>query len=470
MNTETSAVLHLETATSSKTSVKIAYIGGGSREWAVKLMADLALSDVLTGQVDLYDIDLEASQHNEALGAGVFSHPDSVGHFKVRAVSNLSTALLGADFVIISIEPGPTALRKADLQIPARYGILQTVGDTTGPGGLMRALRCVPIYRKLVASIMEICPDAWVINYTNPMSVCTGALLRAAPGIKAFGCCHEVFATQKLLAKKVAEWFGVAEPDREEIELDIAGVNHFTFASRAYWNGNDLMPKLHDMLASPSFFDDRTEQALAAKSEERWFDSEHLVAFDFLRRYGALGAAGDRHLAEFVSGYLKDADSMHRWGVVATPFDYRMARSRAPRPTLEMIAKEGIRPSGEEGVRQIEALLGLRQLTTNINVPNVGQIDALPRGAIVETYARMGHDSICPLMANPLPVGLMNLQSHITRQQMLTLDAAWESDLDLAYQVLLGDPLVSLSPDEIWKMLSEMVEECGEFIPAASLS
>lgn len=442
-------------------SVNIAYIGGGSREWAVKLIADLALSSAISGELRLYDIDAAAAQHNEALGKEIFQHPEAKSFFAVRAVQELTDALKGADFVVISIEPGPVALREADLDIPARYGILQTVGDTTGPGGILRAMRTVPIYRPLVRSIMDICPEAWVINYTNPMSICTAALHALASGIKAFGCCHEVFGTQKMLAEFIARKFETEAPARQEIRLDISGVNHFTFATRARWRDHDLMPMLKQEIAGEEFFFDRSEISQQAQSEGRWFESQHLVAFDLLRRFGALGAAGDRHLVEFVPWYLTSEQELHRWGVLATPFSWRLKRSRSDRPRIENITKSGLVPSGEEGVDQIEALMGLRTLMTNVNLPNRGQIPWLPHGTIVETYAHWEKEMIRPLLTEEPPVGIRNLIARHADAQNALLQAALSGDTDLAFQVLLEDPLVRLPSEKAWEMFSSMLEFVG---------
>lgn len=442
-----------------KSRIKIAYIGGGSREWAVKLMADLALSEKLEGVLALYDLDFEAARHNQELGEGIFSHPDALTKFQVHAVESLKEALSGADFVVISIEPGPVSLREADLEIPAGYGILQTVGDTTGPGGILRSLRSVPIYRQLAAAIMEECPEAWVINYTNPMAICTAALHALAPGIKAFGCCHEVFGTQKMLARLVAEWFEVPEPPRQEIQLDICGVNHFTFATQARWRENDLIPLIRGMIEADDFFRSRTEIAENAKSQGSWFASEGLVAYDLFRRFGALGAAGDRHLAEFVSWYLTSEAELHRWGVVATPFRWRMERSRAERPKLSMVAKQGLEPSGEEGVDQIEALLGMRHLVTNVNLPNKGQISWLPQGTIVETYANWGRETLRPLVAGEPPDGVKHLIGRAAEEQRLLLEASLTENYELAYQVLLTNPLVRIPSEKAREMFTLMLQK-----------
>ena len=444
-------------------TIKIAYIGGGSRAWAPHLMADLALSPSLAGEIALYDIDREAAAANVTVGRSIFAHSDARSHFSVEAVERLADALDGAGFVILSIEPGPTTLRFADLEIPQRYGILQTVGDTTGPGGALRALRAIPIYETFARQIMESCPDAWVINYTNPMSLCTAALYAAEPAIKAFGCCHEVFGTQERLAKLVSEWFSTPVPDRREIRLDIAGVNHFTFASAASWNGIDLFPKLREMVATPDFFADHSENARARKSAERWFESDGLVAFDFFRRFGALGAAGDRHLAEFVPWYLPSEESLHRWGVVLTPYEWRVRRMaslsrREPDAPLS--------PSGEEGVDQIHALLGLAPLVTNVNLPNRGQIPGLPDGAVVESYALLDRDHLQPVVAAPLPATIEGHVRRIAEVQGMTLAAAGTRDRELAFQAFLFDPLVRIPTDRAARMFDEMLRYAKELLPA----
>lgn len=172
--------------------LKIAYIGGGSRGWAWGLMSDLAAADDMSGSVYLYDIDLEAAKRNEVIGNKVKELKDCKSPWDYKAVETIGEALQGADFVVISIIPGTFDEMESDVHAPEKYGIYQSVGDTTGPGGLIRALRVVPMFEEIAGAIKEYCPEAWVINYTNPMTVCVKTLYRTFPEIKAFGCCHEV--------------------------------------------------------------------------------------------------------------------------------------------------------------------------------------------------------------------------------------------------------------------------------------
>jgi galacturan 1,4-alpha-galacturonidase len=458
-----------------KANIKIAYIGGGSRNWARMVMTDLALCEYLTGEIALYDIDHGAASANVERAAALFSHPDARTTFNVTATHTAAEALAGADFCFLSILPGPMQMFANDLDIPARYGILQTVGDTTGPGGISRALRTIPAYVEYAHQIMEHCPDAWVINYTNPMTLCTSAFYAAEPQIKAFGCCHEVFGTQHMLAGLVEQYMDVPHPRRQEIKTDIAGINHFTFATAARWNGTDLLPLLQRHIQGEGFWADQTEWALQLKAHGSWFQSLSRIAFDFLRRFGALGAAGDRHLAEFVPWYLVSEENLHRYGVILTPSSYRIGTWQPPQgvPVPEPEDREdwtarGLRRSDEEGVLQMLALLGFEPLDTNVNLPNVGQIPDLPRGAVVETNAQFRKNSLTPLIPKPLPNGVLSLVRRAVDVQRMTLEAAIRKDKELAFQALLLDPLCRIPVDRAWAMFNELLTANAAMLPGWS--
>ncbi len=448
-----------------KNEIKIAYIGGGSRGWAHGLMEDLALTEEIHGELVLYDIDHPAAEMNVDVAKKIFSHEQAKTSFDVRAETDPDAALKDADFVVMSIEPGPMKMRYADLVIPEKHGILQPVGDSTGPGGILRGMRACPVYMDYAHRIMANCPNAWVINYTNPMTLCTTALYDAEPEIKAFGCCHEVFGTQNYVAELVKKWFDVDKPARHDIKLDVAGVNHFTMATAAHWNGNDLMPHLKEMIAADGYFDPCTENALKRKEEKKWFSSDQRIAADLLRRFGVLGAAGDRHLAEFVPWYLESEEILHRWGVILTPYKYRIKEDEKRKKNAGTWDKDKLGGTGEEGVLQMLALLGLRTLDSNVNLPNRGQMQQAPNGAIVETYAQFRQDSVKPVVSRPLPPAAWSLVERIIRVQQLTIEAARTKDKDLAFQALLIDPLVSLPTDRAHDMFTEMCEYAAEELP-----
>ncbi len=447
-----------------KTDIRIAILGGGGRYWATSVLMDLALCSRLTGEVRLHD--LKKPDANAALGRKLFKHPKSRTDFAIRSTASLKQALSGADVVVIGIAPGPGSMFANDLEITAAYGITHTVGDTTGPAGISRCLRAIPIHAGFADAIARHAPEAWVINYTNPMTVCTATLHAVFPGIKAFGCCHEVYGTQKLLADLVKQHHGIKRPPRAEILMDVAGVNHFTFATAARFRGQDLFPLLDAHMRGKGFFADASDYARRNRASGAFWDHRALVAFDYYRRFGALGAAGDRHLVEFVPWYLAGGEeALHRWGVCATPATFRagtwepepgMRRAPSPLDHGDVLAT-GPRPSGEEGIAQVCALLGLTDLDTNVNLPNRGQLPDLPLGAIVETNAQFRQNAVNPVVPRPLPTGLKPLVQRVVETQLTTLEAGLTKDFDLALEAILLDPLCHLDTDRAATMLRELI-------------
>ena len=303
----------------------IAYIGGGSRGWAHILMSDLASCPDLTGIVRLYDIDVGAAQLNATLGNWLQTQPGVPSAWRYEAVASLAEALCGADFVFISIQPGDLGLMAHEIAVAAQYGLFFPVGDTTGVPGLMRGVRAALIYAEFAQAIAETCPHAWVVNYSNPMTICTRTLAKVAPGLKVFGCCHEVFGTQQILAELAKAWLDLpTQPTRAEIRVNVLGINHFTWLDRATYAGHDLLALLRAHIAQPGVLRPFTQAEVEAHND--WFFDGRQVKFELFRRYGLLPAAGDRHLCEFVPGFTRSPAELFRWGIIRTPVSYRVER------------------------------------------------------------------------------------------------------------------------------------------------
>ena len=290
--------------------IQIAYIGGGSRGWAWTFMTDLALEPQISGTIRLYDIDVQAAQNNAVIGNRVSSRKDAVGKWTYQTCQSLQEALNGCDFVVISILPGTFDEMESDVHLPERLGIYQSVGDTAGPGGMIRALRTIPMFVEIGEAIRKYAPQAWVINYTNPMSLCVKTLYHTFPQIKAFGCCHEVFGTQQLLKGICERVCGEQDIDWHDIHVNVLGINHFTWFDRASYRGIDLFPVYRN------YVEEHYEEGYEEENKEKhWMNSSfncaHRVKFDLFRRYGLIAAAGDRHLAEFMPGneYLNDPET-----------------------------------------------------------------------------------------------------------------------------------------------------------------
>lgn len=444
-------------------SLKIAYIGGGSRDWARKLMIDLALCPDLTGQVALYDIDRDAAHLNEELGNWIQLQPGVLSRWHYEAVSSLKEALTGADFVIISIQPGPLERMRDEIALAEAYGLYYPVGDTTGAPGLIRGLRSVSIYKDFSLALAACCPNAWVINYTNPMSVCTRTLTRVSPGLKVFGCCHEVFSTQRMLARIASESLHIELPPRREIEVNVMGINHFTWVDKATYQGHDLLELLRQYIDQPGIL--RSYTRTEVESFNDWFHSTDQVKFNLFKRFNILAAAGDRHLVEFLPGFIRSPETLFKWGVIRTPVSYRMERwATAPQKTYDLI--NGVKPlvlesSGEEGVGMIKALLGIGDLVTNINMENIGQISNMPLHAVVETNAHFSLDNICPLTAGALPAGIAPLINQHSANLELIIEAALTDNTDLAFQAFFNDPSNHLPLDDSWELFKKMLQTGG---------
>lgn len=445
-------------------NLKIAYIGGGSRGWAWKLMSDLAMAEDISGQVDLYDIDYEAALCNEVIGNKFNDAEGACARWSYKARKTIGEALTGADFVIISILPATFKEMESDVHTPEKYNIYQSVGDTTGPGGIIRALRTIPMMEVIAKAIKEYAPNAWVINYTNPMALCLRSLYETFPEIKAFGCCHEVFAVQELLGRAVEETLGVKITERKAVKVNVVGVNHFTWITDARYHDIDVNEVYRD------YVEKNHENGVDMKNPESMFECRHKVKFDLYRRYGVIAAAGDRHLSEFCNGdsYLKDPETVKAWGFKLTPvkwrwkdLDERLAKSARLKSGEEKVKLEC---TGEDGVRQMRAILGLGDYTTNVNLPNVGQIPNLPMGVIVETNAAFRDGSVTPVFAGEVPASILPLVSRAANEQTAVATAIKARDLELAFEAFASDPLVTIDKSNARLLFNEMVENTKDYL------
>lgn len=449
-------------------NVRIAYIGGGSRGWAWGLMSDLAKCDKMSGDVFLYDIDEDAAKCNERIGNKLKDLDGCVSKWEYHCCPTLQSALTDADFVVISILPGTFDEMEYDVHTPEKYGIYQSVGDTTGPGGIIRALRTIPMFEVIANAVREYCPEAWVINYTNPMSVCVETLYKTFPEIKAFGCCHEVFGTQNFLRSVLEEETGIKDTVRQDIKINVLGVNHFTWLTSAKYRNIDLFPLYR------SFVEKYGGTGYQKGKDENWmnnsFDSNQKVKMYLFQRFGLIAAAGDRHLAEFSPGhwFLKDPDSVRDWGFGLTTvawrrkdLEFRLKRSQNLVDGTETFV---FNETGEEGVAQMCALLGLGDLHTNVNIPNRGQIPNLPLGAVVETNAFFTSNSLTPDFAGNIPESIYPMVSHICGEQQLIVKAGLNRDLSTAFQAFLLDPLVRIPVQQAKELFINMLRATSAYL------
>jgi alpha-galactosidase len=337
----------------------------------------------------------------------------------------------------------------------------------------VRALRTLPIFEDYARLIERYCPRAFVVNYTNPMTVCTDILYKTFPGIRAIGCCHEVFGTQAVLrdAMEEAGYTGIS-PD--EIKVEVIGINHFTWLTAATYRDVDVFPIYR------AFCEKYKETGHdREKSTQSWinkyFRCDQRVKMDLFLRYGYIAAAGDRHLAEFcpATWYMKDPETVDRWGFSLTPVSWRRDRARELAARGERMARREQRfeiyPSGEVGVRQMKAVLGLEDFVTNVNLPNRGQITNLPMGAVVETNAYFTSGRVEPMFAGSMPDPILGLTSRIVANQQMLVEAVQRRDLSLAFEAFVSDPQNTLDTATSKKLFDEMLNNTRSYLSVYGL-
>lgn len=453
-------------------SIKIAYIGGGSKMWARIFMSDLALSNDLGGEIALYDIDVESALRNKAIGEIINKKKECKSKFEYNVYERIEDALTDSDFVIMSILPGTFKEMYSDVHAPEKYGIYQSVGDTTGPGGVLRAMRTVPLYEGFARKIKERCPNAWVINLTNPMSICVKTLYDVFPEIKAFGCCHEVFHAQDFLGLVAEKVLNIPRPSRKDFYTDASGINHFTWISEAYYKGInllDLIPEFEKEYYEEGYYERIGEDRFAFKYDTYAYGNK--VKMDLFNKYGALAAAGDRHLAEFVDNtwYLKNPQHVLDWKFQLTTVEQRIkAQEEKINETIAYVNKEKefeLTNSNEEVVSFMRAILGMEKVVSNVNMPNVGQMSQLPLGSVVETNCLFSENSVKPIVSKSLPDGAIELVRINNKNVDDTYEGIKNRDLNKLFEVFKKQPLLMhLEEDKCLSLFKEMVKNTKDYL------
>jgi alpha-galactosidase len=435
--------------------MKIVFVGGGSVQWTPKLVTDLALTETLAdAHLVLHDIDSEALD----LLARVCKRIVTQAGARVRVSATLDRieALRGADFVILCVAIGGLAAMRNDLEIPERYGIDQSVGDTVGPGGLARGLRHIPFAVQVAREMEQLCPKAWLMNLTNPMTTICRATCRAT-SISTVGLCHEVTGVRRRLEE-------VLDIPEESIDLDVAGVNHLPVILNLRVGAADGTTMLRDWLAErgPSRLIDEHISGIRDIFHDRM-----AVKLTLFQHLGVLFGAGDRHVAEFFPGFLTKTSARGcRYGVVLTTIAHRETLAQQRRAGLEDFingAPRELKMSDEQLAPVMAALAGGPPGEFVVDVPNKGQIDNLPREAVVECKAQVNSLGIHPLATGPLPYAAYAVISgHVARQELI-VEAALTGQRGPALAALATDPLVH-DPAIVEPMLDELMAANQAFL------
>ncbi len=432
---------------------KIVFIGAGSFEFTRKLVTDILTFPALeNSEIVLMDIDPKRLEYiknacNKIKEAG--SYPA-----KISATTDRAKALEGADGVVITILQGGVQVWRKDIEIPKKYGVDINVGDTRGPAGIFRALRTIPVILDIARDIEKYCPDAVVLNYTNPMAM----LIRAVQGqtdIKITGLCHSVQGTAEMLAK----WIGAP---MEEVTYLCAGINHQAWYLEYKWQGKDAYPLIREAVAKPDVYNVeqvRNEMFLHLDyyvTESSGHNSEYNPWFrkreDLIEKYCTHGTGWNpgKH------AYIRD--------------EYLRRENTWEDEIKDWLAKDEIDLKiGQEYAAYIfNATIGDNRLFKfNGNVRNTGLIDNLPEGCCVEVPVLASKNGFEPVHVGPLPDHLAILNNINARCEELAVEGALEGDRRKIFHAITMDPLTSavLSLQEIKDMVNEMFEFNKDWLP-----
>jgi len=452
---------------------RITIIGGGSYQWTPKLLVDFVNTPALAdAEIVLHDIDAEPLPRMVEL-ARHLAGLRGVG-LTASATTDRAAALDDAEYVVVNISTGGFASMRHDLEIPARHGVRQTVGDTVGPGGVLRALRNIPVFLDIARDVAEHCPDAWLLNLSNPMTTICRALTRET-SVKTVGLCHEITITQFLLSLLLDESF-------LDLTLTVGGVNHLPFVTALDVAGDDGFDLLRAVLGDA---DARDGEPLAmaipaglgfvkGSDGPEWTKGDLLrhwkVKLELFHRFGVLPGAGDRHLAEFFPNFLtEDSGWGARWGVGLTTIEDRERHQAAHIGALDtMLASREVErlPSGEMVAPVIQCLVLDQPGRFPLNMPNEGQVADLPLGATVESMCIVSGNGVRGRESVALPAGVAECLRRVAASQELTVDAAITGDRDTAFAAMLVDPLTSrVDYDAIVAMTDEMLGATAAWLP-----
>ena len=425
---------------------KFVFIGAGSTVFTLRLIGDILEEETIRGgTLALVDIDKELLAEVAAGVTALVEHCG--GDFSIETHDHYSGAMKDADFVFMTFAVGAYATWKKDIEICSRYGVNQSVGDTIGPGGMIRILRSIPLTLEIAKAMETECPHAYIINYTNPEGAQCLAIQKYSK-IRCFGLCHGTPDTAQELAKKV---FGVTP---ERFGFVAAGVNHLTWFTQMCVDGVDVYPQL------------------AEKLSESGMDAGEPVSAALYRIFGLYPAPGDRHVEEFFSTFLRD-DVMCEMDLKWKNNSFREVDSwRAEdRKKLERMIrqKDGfdtfLQGSGETATHFIRSLSTGEISTEMVNVPNRGYIGNLSDDIIVELPAFVDQFGIHPQRIGDLPAAIAAKCESLGREYLLLVEAAVEHDARKVIQAAYLDPLCA-NCDRPEELIRELIRENRHLLPA----
>jgi alpha-galactosidase len=423
---------------------KIVFIGAGSVEFTRNVLSDLLTSPELGPlAISLHDVDGERLETASRMARWIAARTGAAA--RIESHLERRAALDGADYVVNEIQVGGYRATRLDFDIPAGYGLRQTIADTIGIGGIFRGLRTVPVVVGIADDMAEVCPQALLLNYTNPMAMLPSAIQRGSRFQRVIGLCHSVRDTHRFLA-------GLVGVPVDQIAFVTAGVNHQAFVLTFEHKGQDLYPRLDRAIAR--------DPELARR-----------VRVELYRRFGYFPTESSEHSAEYLPWFLRHDELVERFRIPVG--DYLRISEDNLGEHADMKARldsgrgfeiEATHELASEVIHSIET--GTRRVVYG-NVPNRGLIENLPAGSCVEVPCLVDRAGMRPLRIGALPAQLAALNRTFLNVVELTVLAALEQRRDHVYQAAMLDPntAATLTPDQIVALCDELIEAHGDLIP-----
>ncbi len=425
---------------------KVAFIGAGSVEFTRNVVTDLCTFTDLDGlEFSLHDIDATRLGHAEQLTRRIVAQSGATA--AITASLDRRSAIDGADYVVNEIQVGGYQATRADFDIPARYGVRQTIADTLGIGGIFRGLRTIPVLIGIGADMAKACPSAYLLNYSNPMAMLPWAVYAGSPFDRVLGLCHSVRDTHRLLA-------GLVGHDVVAVDFLTAGFNHQAFVLRFEHDGEDLYPRLREVINSDP-------------------ELQRRVRVEIFRRFGYFPTESSEHSAEYVPWFMRHDRQIEHFRIFVG--DY-LQRSEENLDTYERTSRElqsggqlTLEPTSELASEFIHAHQTGRAREIYANVRNTGLITSLPDDCCVEVACTVDSAGPHPHHVGTMPPQLTALNRTFLNVVELTVRAVVDGDRDHVYQAALLDPntAATLTTRETIMMCDDLLRAHGDLIPAA---
>jgi alpha-galactosidase len=429
--------------------IKVAFIGAGSVEFTRNVVTDLCSYPELDGQLHfaLHDISAERLSWADRLARRIAAQTGAKAEFS--ATLDRGEALCGASYVVNEIQVGGYPATRLDFDIPARYGVRQTIGDTLGIGGIFRGLRTLPVVVGLGRDMAEICPDAYLLTYTNPMAMLPWAVYEGSGFTRVYGLCHSVRDTEAFLTQLVGA-------DKDRVSFVTAGFNHQAFVLKFEQDGESLYPRL-------------------ARVIEDSPELQRRVRVKIYRRFGYFPTESSEHSAEYVPWFMRHDDQVEQFRIFVGDYLERSQENLREAAELErqIAAAEPLElePANELASQFIHAVETGRERGLHVNVRNGSLITSLPPECCVEVPCLVGAGGAVPQAVGALPPQLAALNRTFLNVVELTVRAVLDGNRDHVYQAALLDPntAATLTVDQTVAMCDDLLEAHREVLPPALL-